>query len=181
MFALAAGAVLSFDNLNADGAAKVVEMYAVLNGTLLLTPLFTPEADREIWELEKSKAMSMWQLYAGRILVALLLLLIAVGTFVLRMHLGKSVFDAAELWCSGFAEAFFLGSIGYFTAAVTNQAVLGYMASLLYFIANIGAADKLGVFGLYPLLRGEKNTWPWLLASAVILTVSAVLLRERKH
>lgn len=181
LFILLAGAILSFRNLDAQGAAKVVEMYGVLSGTLLLTPLFMPESDPEIWQLEQSKAFGMWKLYLGRFAVAVALLAAVMGSFTLRLSMGHSVFDTGLLWRSGYCEALFLGSIGYFAAALTNQAVIGYMASVLYYVANIGGASKLGVFGLYPVMRGETAAWGWLLISAALLTSAAICIRERKR
>lgn len=181
IFMLAAGAVLSFSNLDWSGAARVMEMYAVLGGILLLVPLFMPEADVEIWRLEQSKATPMWTIYLGRVAVAALLLAVVVGIFVLRLYLGNSEFDEMVLWRGTFCEALFLGSMGFFAAAVTNQAVLGYMVSVLYFLANIGAAKRLWKFGLYPILRGDATTWPWLFGAAAVLIAAGIWLRERKR
>ena len=181
VFVLAAGAVLSFSNLDQSGAARVMEMYAVLGGILLLVPLFLPEADVEVWQLEQSKAMSMWKLYLGRVAVAVLLLAVVVGIFVLRLYLGNSEFDEMVLGRGAYCEALFLGSMGFFVAAVTNQAVLGYMVSVLYFLANIGVAKRLWKFGLYPILRGDTTTWSWLLGAAAAFIAAGIWLRERKR
>ncbi len=181
LLVLAAGAILSFRNLDAFGAAKVMEMYGILSGTLLLTPLFMPEADTEIWLLEKSKAMSMWMHYLGRLLIAVAFLAAVTGIFILRLSLGNCTFDAGTLWKVSFCEALFLGGIGAFAGAVTNQVVIGYMLSLIYFAANIGAAKYFGKLGLLAMMRGDATTWLWYLCAAVILVVTGILLRERKQ
>ena len=62
LFCVMSGFFVSFRNLDASQAAKVMEMYIAFTGILLLTPLFMPEQNREIWMLERSKATHMWQL-----------------------------------------------------------------------------------------------------------------------
>lgn len=183
LFVAAAGAILSFRNLDGAGAAKVMEMYGILSGILLLVPLFMPEADIEVWLLEKSKAQPMWSLYLERLLVAILVLALVISIFIFRLSLGGSVFEAGELWWISFWEAVFLGGIGFFASAVTNQVILGYMLSVIYFIANIGGAKYFGRFGLFPAMRMRIDgmTWVWYLAGGVILFALGIGIRERKR
>lgn len=181
VFQIGAGAILSFRNLDAQGAAKVMEMYACLCGIILLIPVFVPESDRAVWQLEQSKMTPMWKLYLGRVAVATLLVAVVAGIFILRLWAGGSLFSVWVLWRGTFCESLFLGAIGFFVCAVTNQVVLGYMVSVAYYVANIGAADRLGKFGLYPILRGDTSTWPWLLGAALLLLGAGIWLRERKR
>lgn len=179
LLVLCAGAVLSFRNLDAAGAAKVMEQYGVLAGILLLTPLFMPERDIAIWQLEASRRLPMWQLYLGRLFPAVCMLAAVVSILILRLLAGGSVFPVWLLWRGAFCEALFLGGIGCFAAAVTNQAVLGYMVSILYYAANMGMADRLWKFGLFPIYRGDEGTWPWLLLAAAFLAAGGIWLREQ--
>lgn len=179
LLVLGAGAVLSFRNLDAAGAAKVMEQYGVLAGILLLTPLFLPESDMEIWQLEASRHMPMWKLYLGRLFPAVCMLAAVVSVLILRLLAGGSVFPVGLLWRGAFCEALFLGGIGCFMAAVTNQVVLGYMVSILYYAANMGMANRLWKFGLFPVCRGDEGTWPWLLGAAILLAVGGIWLREQ--
>ena len=73
----------------------------------------------------------------------------------------------------------FLGGIGCFAAAVTNQVVLGYMVSVLYYAVNTGMANRLWKFGLFPICRGDEGTWIWLLGAAVFLVAGGIWLREQ--
>ena len=178
LLVLCAGAVLSFRNLDTAGAAKVMEHYGVIAGILLFTPLFLPESDMEIWQLEASRYLPMWKLYLGRLFPAVCMLAAVVSILILRLLAGGSVFPVGLLWRGAFCEALFLGGIGCFAAAVTNQVVLGYMVSILYYAANIGMANRLWKFGLFPIYRGDEGTWLWLLTAAVFLTAGGILLRE---
>lgn len=183
LFVVAAGAVLSFRNLDAAGAAKVMEMYGILSGILLFVPLFMPEADTEIWLLEKSKAMSMWSLYLERLLAAVLVLAVVISSFIFRLSLGGSVFEAGAMWWISFCEALFLGGIGFFASAVTNQVIIGYMLSIIYFVGNIGGAKYFGRFGLFPAMRMQEDgmTGFWFLAGGMLLFVLGIRIRERKR
>jgi len=169
------GFFVSFRNLDALQAAKVMEMYAVFTGILLLTPLFMPEQNREIWLLKRSKSMPLWRLYLIRVLIAVLLLALVVTVFTQRMRGSGSVFPMGRLWLGSFTEILFLGSIGFFVSGITNQAVLGYMVSVLYFMGNIGASKYLGKLALFQMMKGEYDFIPVMLAAAFVLLAGGIL------
>ena len=123
--------------------------------------------------------LPMWKLYLGRLLLAVCALAAVVSILILRLLAGGSMFPVWILWRSAFCEALFLGGIGCFAAAITNQAVLGYMVSILYYAANMGMANRLWKFGLFPVCRGDEETWPWLLGAAVLLGAGGIWLREQ--
>lgn len=173
------GAIISFRNLDAEASAQVMEMYAALAGILLLTPLFAPETDQQIWELKRTKVTPMWRLYLGRLFLAVPVLAVTMGIFLLRLHCGGSEFDAGSLFSAAYSEALFLGATGFFAGAVTNQPVIGYMVSLLYYMGNIGIAGKLGWLGLFPLMRNQPAHRGCFLLTAIVLIALGILLRER--
>ncbi len=180
LFCLMSVFFVSFRNLNASQAAKVMEMYFAFAGILLLTPLFMPEQNREIWLLEQSKAMPMWKLYLIRVLEAVVLLMVVVTVFVYVLKQGGSSFPMGKLWLGSVVEILFLGSIGFFVSAITNQVVLGYMVSVLYFIANIGASKYLGKLALFQMMKEEFGFIPVMSASALVLLIGGILIREHK-
>ena len=102
LLVLCAGAVLSFRNLDTAGAAKVMEHYGVIAGILLFTPLFLPESDMEIWQLEASRHLPMWKLYLGRLFPAVCMLAAVVSILILRLLAGGSVFPVLILWRGAF-------------------------------------------------------------------------------
>lgn len=169
---------VSFRNLDASQAAKVMEMYLAFAGILLLTPLFMPEQDREIWLLERSKATPLWQLYLVRVLEATVLLMLVVTVFIFLMKQGGSVFSVGSLWLGSFAEILFLGSIGFFVSGVTNQVILGYMVSVLYYMVNIGGSKYLGKFALFQMAKGNYDFVLLMLPAAFVLLTGAIILRE---
>ena len=179
VFCCMSGFFVSFRNLDALQAAKVMERYAAFLGILLMTPLFLPEQNREIWLLEKSKAAPLWKLYLIRLAIATVLLAAAVTVFCQMMRQGNSQFDGKALWIGSFCEIFFLGSIGFFVSGITNQAVLGYMVSIVYFFANIGASRYLGKFALFQMMKGEYDFILPMAAAALALLAGGIVLREK--
>ena len=180
LFCVMSGFFVSFRNLDASQAAKVMEMYIAFTGILLLTPLFMPEQNREIWLLERSKATPLWQLYLIRVLEAIVLLMAIVTVFVFLMRQGGSVFSVGSLWLGSIAEIFFLGSIGFFVSGITNQVILGYMVSVLYFMVNIGGSKYLGKFALFQMMKGSYDFAALMLPVAFLLLAGGIVLRERR-
>ncbi len=179
LFCVMSGFFVSFRNLDASQAAKVMEMYIAFTGILLLTPLFMPEQNREIWLLERSKATPLWQLYLIRVLEAVVLLMAIVTVFLFLMRQGGSVFSVSSLWLGSFAEIFFLGSIGFFVSGITNQVILGYMVSVLYFMVNIGGSKYLGKFALFQMMKGSYDFVALMLPAAFVLLAGGIILREK--
>lgn len=178
LFCCLSGFFVSFRNLDGLQAAKVMEMYVSFSGILLLVPLFMPEQNRELWLLEKSKATPLWKLYLIRLLAATAALALVVTVFLQLMKQGNSQFDGKGLWVGSFCEIFFLGSIGFFVSGITNQAVLGYMVSVVYFFANIGASKYLGDFALFQMMKGEYGFVAPMAGAAAALVAGGIWLRE---
>lgn len=180
LFVLASGGFVSFRNLDALQAARVMEMYVVLIGILLFTPLFMPEQDKEIWNLERSRQMAMWKVYLPRIVAAVVIFLLVTVLFTVRLVQGGGSFETGILFRGTVCEILFLGSIGFFAAAVTNQPVIGYMLAFVYYAVNIGGGKVFGKFALFQMMKGEYGGWIYWLFGGILLFFSGVFLRERK-
>lgn len=181
LLCIMSGFFVSFQNLSPEQAAKVMEMFVIFTGILLFTPLFMPEQNREIWLLEKSKQTSLWHLYLVRILEALVLLAVIVTVFIGVLSLGNSEFETGKLWLGSFAEILFLGAVGFFVSGITNQVVLGYMVSVLYFVGNIGGSKYFGKLALFQMMKGDFTFMPWMMAGAVILLAGGIVIREKMN
>ena len=179
LFCVMSGFFVSFRNLSPEQAAKVMEMFVIFTGILLLTPLFMPEQNTQIWLLEKSKKTSLWQLYLVRILEAVILLAVIVTVFISVLYMGDSEFTVGKLWMGSFCEIFFLGAVGFFVSAVTNQVILGYMAAVIYFITNIGGSRYFGKLALFQMMKGKFTFVPWMFAGAVVLLFAGIVIREK--
>lgn len=180
VFCLGSGFVVSFRNLAASQSAKVMEMYVIFIGILLFTPLFMPEQDREIWQLEQSRKTPMWQLYSIRILLATVMLLAIVSVFVGVLWSQGSEIEVWSLWSGSVCEILFLGSIGFAVSGMTNQVILGYMAAVMYYAVNIGNSKIFGPFALFQMSRGNYDFRMEMLLITVVLLTAGIVIRERR-
>lgn len=180
-FGVASIGIMSFRNLDEMQSARVLEMYVSFGGILLMTPLLMPEQNVEIWQLEKSKATPMWQIYLVRIVMSLVCMALFFTVFPVILEKNGSVVLWDKMWIGGFSEMFFLGAVGFFVSAVTNQVVIGYMVSVIYFMANIGICKKLKMFGLFQMMRGQYDFAAWMLTAGLVLLTAGICLRERRR
>lgn len=180
VFCLISGGIISFQNLNEIQSAKVLEMYMSFAGILLLVPLFLPEQDEEIWLLEKSKATPLWHLYLVRLLIGILVMTAVAVVFLFRLKNGNSevVFD--KMFIGAFAEMLFLGAIGFFVSGVTNQAILGYMVSVIYYAVNVSNNKFLGVLALFQMAKRNYDFAGWMLLASCFIFMLGIIIRENK-
>ena len=169
---------MSFRNLEEAQAAKIIEQYLILIGMLLFTPLFMAEQDIDIWQLERTKSMPMWKQYLIRLFWAVLSLGIIAGGFFLFLKSQNETLVMDKLFAGGFAELLFLGSVGYFASAVTNQVVIGYMIAVIYYVINVGGAKYLGKLALFQMTKGTYDFAGWMYLVAICLLVAGILIRE---
>lgn len=170
---------MSFRNLEDAQAAKIVEQYLILVGMVLLTPLFMMEQDTDIWQLERTKFMTMWKQYLVRLILAVFTLSMVAGGFLLFLKLENTSLAVNKLFIGGFGEMLFLGSLGYFASAVTNQVVIGYMLAVIYYVANIGGAKYFGKMALFQMSKGTYDFAIWMYIGAVCLITAGILIREK--
>ena len=159
-------------------AALSLELLASWVGPVLLTPVFLPEQNREIRDVVRSKRtdyLVVCGIRAGCSAVALIL--------SLSLYLG--ILQCNECQVSGrllfgaVATALFLGAVGLLAAAISDNAAVGYMAAMIYYLMNYGMREELGAFYLFGMQRGEYEGKGWLLAGGICLIGAALGLRSR--
>jgi hypothetical protein len=164
--------VFSLNSLSAQLAAQPLEMYLSLAGTLLLTPIFLPEQNEEIRDAVRVRRMSYLSVCALRLLYLAVIVGILYGIITGALALCESVVTPMHL-LGGICSALFLGAIGLLGSAVSGNAVIGYMASLLYFVLNFTLKTRLGVFYLFGLSADTGVSKLWLLGGAAVMTAAA--------
>lgn len=170
--------VFSISSLDTKSAAQPIEMLLSLTGTVLLTPVFFPEEDENIRDLVRSKRMDYTYICIMRVVYSVLTLAAVIGGFVLVMHYCESDVTIRH-FAGGFATALLLGSIGFFAAAASRNTTVGYMVSLMYYIANIGLKDKLGKLYLFSMSTGSFEEKFWLSAVAAALLALGFIYMDR--
>ena len=147
---------------------KPIERLLCFMGIMLLTPIFYPEQEKELRDVVSSKKTGYLTVCALRLLYSVITLSVLVVLFVCLLKAGESdVTDTHIL--GGLTTALFLGSIGFFIAGISDNTTLGYMAAMLYYLANYGLKDKLGHFYLFHMSAGNFEEKWWLLPGALLL------------
>lgn len=174
---LAAPVIFGLSELSERMAALPMETLSPIIGAVLMTPVFMPEQSESISDVVRSKKTSHTLVCFLRLMCSAVLALALVGALALYMrHSGSQV--TARLFAGAAGSALALGSLGFFAAAVGDNAVIGYMAAIAYFIMDLFLRGKLGVFDLFTFSGGGTSVSPWLYVTAAALTAAALLYRR---
>lgn len=181
IFAITA-AMFNLSALSAREAARPIEFFLCFLGVMLFTPIFYPEQNHELRDVVCARKTSYLAVCALRLVYSVLVLAVLVFCFVCLMKVNESAVTDAHIF-GGIATALFLGAVGLCVAGITDNTTLGYMAAMLYYLANYGLKDKLGKFYLFYMCVGEfEEKWWLLLGGAVLIlfTFGVMKLRRRR-
>lgn len=172
---------LGIENLTEPETAKVLEYYAVFISIILLPAVFLPEQDKDIRDLLSSKYMPMAKLYGIRMTQAIIYLMLLLGIYMCVLKAGNCEFAFLKLYMGELATMVFLGGMGIFFYALTDQVVVGYMIPLLYYMLNITISpNKIKAFYLFSMSIG-KYEWKWTLGiTGVVLFVAGIAIRSKR-
>lgn len=160
--------VFGLSSLTKEYAAQPLEMYLVLAGTVLMTPVFLPEQNENIRDTVRVRRTSYLSVCLMRTLYLAMFTVIpyVLITEVMR-HSESEVTSAMML--GGMATALFLGSIGLAAAGISGNVLIGYMASIIYYVLNYFGKDKLGVFYMFSMSSHAEVSKLWMLAGSIVL------------
>lgn len=163
-------------------AARPIEFLLCFVGVTLLVPIFLPEQDENIRDVICSKKINYFNILLIRILYSVAAMILLIACFVAAMKVCESDVTVKHL-IGGTASAWFLGAVGFAAAGITNNVTLGYMAAMLYYLANYGMKDKLGKFYLFPMsYHGRSDESGWLiLGAAALMAITLGICRQRGH
>lgn len=178
---LASPLFLGIENLTEPEAAKVLEYYAVFISIILLPAVFLPEQDKDIRDLLSSKYMPVAKLYGIRMTQAIIYLMLLLGIYMCVLKAGNCEFAFLKLYMGELATMVFLGGMGIFFYALTDQVVVGYMIPLLYYMLNITISpNKIKGLYLFSMSIG-KYEWKWTLGMAgVVLLAAGIAIRSKR-
>ena len=172
-------ALFGIASLDAREAAQPLERLLSLTGTVLLTPVFLPEQNENIRDLIRSKKTDYLTVCFIRLLYSVCFLAVIIGSFTLVMHYSESAVTVRH-FLGGFSSALFLGSLGFFLAGISRNTILGYMVSMIYYIANFGIKDELKNFYLFSMSAGSFTEKYWLLGGSMVLIAATFVLLKNK-
>lgn len=175
--ALLTPVIFGITGLNFTAAAQPLEMLLSLSGAVLLTPIFYPEQQGNIRDVIRSKKISYRVLCLVRTAYSLMTMAIIIGVFTLVMRAcGSSVHFVHFGSC--FASALFLGAIGLAFGGFSDNVIVGYMAALVYYIANMGLKEKLGDLFLFTISMGGMSVNYTLIFAGIILIAVTLIFAK---
>lgn len=164
--------------LSPRAAAQPIEFMLCWTGIVLLTPVFWPERDQVIRDVVRAKWVDYLKVCLIRLLYSVFTLAVLNIAFVGFLYMRESQVSLAHVLCA-VATAFFLGSVGFAAAGIMDNTVAGYMIALMYFIANFGLKDQLGVFNLFSMyMSGSVREKWWQLAGGAALIAATFAVRR---
>ena len=163
-------------NLSVGETARLLDFYVVLPGMLLLSPVFLPEQDKAIRDLIRARYTSMGSIFLNVAVMAAL-----TGVFLLGLERGGCDFPFGNYFMASLAGMVFLGGFGAAAFALSDNPVIGYMASLGYYLFSFGAGAKyLGNWYLFSLVSGSYKEKVYLAVTGVALLAAAIVIRVQK-
>lgn len=164
--------------LDQHAAMKPLECMLPLVGITLFAPVFLPEQNEAILDLIASKRWNLTVVYVLRVLYSAAALCLLVGGFVGIMYLRESRVSLYH-FAASFASALFLGAVGFTVAGISDNTVCGYMAAMMYYLANYALKKKLGVFYMFSMYSGlDISRKVWLIVFAILLFSMTLLIRS---
>lgn len=134
--------LMGVENLSAVDTAKVLERYVALIGIIMLVPVFLPEQDMGIRELVYAKYTKSAEVYLIRLFGNIFILAVFLGAYIFMLKSNQCGFPAVKYYLGTFAEMVFFGGIGLFFYGLSDNLVIGYMASIVYYIMAVGSGKK---------------------------------------
>ncbi|MDE7120895.1 MAG: hypothetical protein K2O42_01890 [Oscillospiraceae bacterium] len=171
--------VFSIHSLDARMSAQPIEMLLPFIGVILLTPVFLPEQNPEIRDVIRSKKTDYLAVCLIRVVYSVTAMLLITGIFILVMKACACEVTYQHL-VGSFASSLFLGTTGFAVAGLSNSVSAGYMTSMVYYAANIGLKDKLGICYLFSMYSGGKFSDKYLLILLSFIIISIVFMILRK-
>lgn len=170
-FTLVIFGISSLDELE---SAKPLEMLLSLTGIILLTPIFLPEQNENIRDLIRSKRTDYLMVCLIRLVYSLFFLAVIFGIFIIIMAHSESMVTLQH-FIGGYSSALFLGTLGFFSAGVSGNSIIGYMVSMIYYIANFAMKKELKNLYLFSMSSGSFHEKYWLLGCSLVLIMITFL------
>lgn len=167
--------------LKGADVGKPLELLLPFAGAALLGAVFLPEQGKNIRDVMESKKMNGSVVYAIRLLYSIIALVMLVCLFAGIMYLNECELHWYHLY-GGVVSAFFVGSIGFTVSGISGNTVIGYMATVIYYLACYGLKTQLGVFWLFRMSAGIETGKTWMLAGGIgLIAVTFGVLEIRRR
>ncbi|UYP01265.1 hypothetical protein OF820_06140 [Oceanotoga sp. DSM 15011] len=169
--------LFGISNLDKEASAIPLEMFVSLMGILILANLFDSEQDKEIYELISSKPFELYFIYIIRVIYSIIYLIIVFGLFLYYMKFRNC--DISLVHFTGtLSNVLFLGGLGMFSSAITNNFIFSYMIPLMYYLLNFSGNKFLKSFFLFSMSNGDFKFKLPILISGILLIILAIVIKK---
>lgn len=171
--------IRGIENLDSIRTAQCLEQSVALVGVILLVPLTYPEQGKGIKEIVYTRVCSYLMTLLLRTVMAFIMILLCVTLFCMMMKNNHCLFPfGTYIWRTVLISCT-LGGVGLLMAAVTDNVLVGYLASFgYYFLNQYGVLSEEDAGYLFYLSGGRKDTGCWLLG--ILVGTMILLIRVRK-
>lgn len=166
--------VFNITSLQEKEVARPFEFLLCWMGVMLLTPIFLPEQNKDIRDVVRSKKIDYLKVCVIRMLYSVVTLMVLEALFAGMMLWRESAVTVTHLF-GGIATSLFFGMIGFAAAGISENTTIGYMAAMLYYLANYGLKERLGDFFLFSMSTGDFAGKGWMIVGAIVLCVITFL------
>lgn len=169
------------ENLNEVYSAECLEQSVILIGILLIVPLHAAEQGAAIREVVFIRKIPQWIILLMRIMMAVIMLVVLTGVFAGIMIMKNCTFPYMSYVLGTVVSEIALGSIGFFTAVLSNSVIAGYLVSIGYFLFNyLGNIAGTNIFCLFSMGEGNFITKKWLLGISILLIAITLIFVKKK-
>lgn len=165
-----------FSNLNEIESLLPLERFMPLIGLTLIMPILEPELDYGVYQVVKTREVSLAFVYIVRLVIALVIYsLFIMGTLYL-MDRNGCLINYKTYFLQTISIGLFLGSIGFILIGVTQNKIYALLGSLSYYLINwFVSYKKLGYFYLFRLSRGlDSLNWLKFLLAAIFIIIGII-------
>ena len=166
--------LFNITSLQGKDVARPIEFLLSFLGVALLAPVFMPEQNQDIRDVVCARKINHLQVCVVRVCYSTVTLLLLITAFAGLMLWRESTVTFMH-YLAGVGSAMLLGSVGLAAAGASDNATIGYMTAMLFYLANFGLKKKLGHFFLFAMSTGDDESAVWKLAGAGILIAGTFL------
>ena len=170
------------ENLDMVHAAECLEESVILLGIFLLVPLNLPEEEKAIQEVVYIRKIAHWKILLLRLTMSMLLLGVMICLFSGIMLWKKCSFPFIAYVSGTLISAMALGVWGLSVSIWSNSTIVGYLASVGYYILNIlGNISEKSLFYLFSMGKGNYMTKTYLFEWSILLIAVSLFYIDKKE
>lgn len=173
--------MIGIANIDRFASARVLEMFVSLIGIILLVPVFLPEQDKNIRELEYAKKTNYIAVYVIRILQALAALALLLLGYMAVMAANHCEMSFGPYFFGTLATMIFMGGLGIFAFAAADHQIIAYLVPMFYYIVAVAKFSQMGIFNPFSMMLGSYKEKIYLAVMGIVLMTAGVVIRYKKR